>query len=446
MARPEAHTTRGTNRPFARVRLPSGDVEAPPITNHHPALRATDCLLRSDDLRREGSQITAFLIDTPAIRNRSNSFRMSTNVISNRHSLGAIVALFFLATLTTLAASPRWQAPTPAPTAKAATPSAPSSAGSTNAKPTAAANASAAVSANLVVVPDLAKRVAQFRKVKMPYDSKGLTSREKQMIDKLVDAAELARLRHHWRQSDPDGLKLYLSLANSTNPRDVLLREYLKINGSRFDLIDDQKPFVGTQPMPPGHGFYPPDLTRSLFDAYVAANPKQKTFCNDPWTVRISCNGAALEAVPYHVAFDEFLAPMAKDLYDAAALSDDPAFAKFLNLRAGALLSDDYYPSDIAWLDLENPKFDVIFAPYETYLDDLLGVKTSYGASILIRNEAEKQKASHIFQKYVPGLAGIAAAHTRRPTLEARQTVADGSDGRCVSRRGFAARLSGRGR
>jgi hypothetical protein len=284
-----------------------------------------------------------------------------------------------------------------------------------------------AISANLVVVPDLAKRVAQFRRVKMPYDSKALTPRERQMIDKLVDAAGLLDCIY-WRQSDPEGLKLYLSLANSTNPKDVLLREYLKINGSRFDLIDDQKPFVGTQPMPPGRGFFPDDLTRAEFDAYVAAHPKQKGGLYDPWTI-VRRNGGALQEVPYHVAFDEFLAPMAKDLYDAAALSDDPAFAKFLTLRAGALLSDDYYPSDIAWLDIENPKFDVIFAPYETYLDDLLGVKTSYGASILIRNEAESKKLA-VFQKYVPDLQeALPLAPEDLPSKRGKQSPMEVMDG-----------------
>ena len=90
-------------------------------------------------------------------------------------------------------------------------------------------------------------------------------------------------------------------------------------------------------------------------------------------------------------------------LRDAAALSDDKAFANFLRLRADALLTDDYYASDIAWVDLENPKFDVIFAPYETYLDDLLGVKTSYGAAVLVRNEAESRKLAK-FVQYVPDI------------------------------------------
>src|ERR1039458_3961964 len=221
----------------------------------------------------------------------------------------------------------------------------------------------------------------------MPFDSHGLTAREKKMIDKLVDAAGLLDCIF-WRQSDYDGLKLYLSLANSKNPQNQPLRRYLKINGSRFDQIDDNKPFVGTKPVPSGREFYPEDLTQADLDAYVAAHPDHKSALYDGQTI-VRRKGSALEAVPYRVAFHEFLVPMAKDLYDAAALSDDPAFAKFLRLRASALMTDDYYASDIVWLDLENPKFDIIFAPYETYLDGLLGVKTSYGASIMIRNDEQ---------------------------------------------------------
>ena len=74
-----------------------------------------------------------------------------------------------------------------------------------------------------------------------------------------------------------------------------------------------------------------------------------------------------MEALPYHVAYRSFLEPAAKALREAAALSADPAFANFLRLRADALLTDDYFQSDLAWLDLKNPKFDIIFAPYETY-------------------------------------------------------------------------------
>src|SRR5208283_3463703 len=110
-----------------------------------------------------------------------------------------------------------------------------------------------------------------------------------------------------------------------------------------------------------------------------------------------------LDAIPYHVEYRQWLEPAAQALRDAAALSDDPQFARFLRLRADALLSDDYYASDLAWLDLQDPKFDVIFAPYETYLDDVLGVKTSYGAAVLIRDDAESRRVA-AFAKYVPAL------------------------------------------
>ena len=127
---------------------------------------------------------------------------------------------------------------------------------------------------------------------------------------------------------------------------------------------------------------------------------KQPSIAILPW-----CDGKgdALVAIPYHVEFAEFLKPAAAALREAAALSDDAAFSKFLLLRADALLTDDYYQSDLAWLDLNNPKFDLILAPYETYLDNLLGVKTSYGAAVLIRNEQESKKLE-MYQKYVPDL------------------------------------------
>jgi hypothetical protein len=154
--------------------------------------------------------------------------------------------------------------------------------------------------------------------------------------------------------------------------------------------------------MSPDHGFYPPGLTREQMEAYVRAHPEQKAALYAPQTV-VRRDGDRLTTVPYHVVYREWLVPAAKALGDAAALSGDAKFANFLRLRAKALLDDDYYPSDIAWLELENPKFDVIFAPYEVYLDDLLGVKTSYGAAVLIRNEAESQKLA-LFQKYVPAI------------------------------------------
>jgi hypothetical protein len=255
------------------------------------------------------------------------------------------------------------------------------------------------VARNLDIAPNLMEELAKFKPVQMPFDPAQLTDREQQMLGKLIEACQdLESI--YWRQSDPEGLKLYRVLAGRITPQDIALRRFLRINGSRFDLINNDAPFVGTAPRPPGRELYPSDLTREEFDRYIAAHPAEKAALYDPWTV-IRRKGDALEAIPYHVAYKQLIDPAAQALRDAADLSDDPAFAKFLRLRADALQSDQYFDSDIAWVSLVNPKFDVIFAPYETYLDDFLGVKTSYGAAILVRNEEESRKLD-VFQKYVP--------------------------------------------
>jgi hypothetical protein len=276
------------------------------------------------------------------------------------------------------------------------------------------------VSAGLKVAPDLDKRLAKFRRVRMPFNRTGLTVREQKLVRKLVEACGYLE-SIFWRQSDPEALALYQSLASATNPRDIKLRTYLKINASRFDLIDENRPFVGTDPMPPGRGFYPPGLTREQVEHYVKEHPDQKAAIYDQFTI-VRWKDGALEAVPYHIFYRPFLEPAAKALRDAAKLSDDPAFAKFLELRADALLSDDYFPSDLAWLDLKNPKFDIIFAPYETYMDSLLGVKGSYGAAVMVRNERESKKLE-LFQKYVADIQdALPLAPEDRPSKRGLET------------------------
>ncbi len=272
----------------------------------------------------------------------------------------------------------------------------------------------------LVVAPDLDQRLAKFRPVKMPFHAAGLSARERQLATKLAQASRYLE-DIYWRQSDPEGLALYRSLTGSQTPADQKLRHFLVINGSRFDLIDENKPFVGTEPMSPGRGLYPHGLTREQVEQYVKEHPEKRAEIYSPYTV-VRRRSAALIGIPYHQAYREFLEPAARALREAAALSNDAAFGKFLRLRAQALLTDDYYPSDLAWLDLQDPKFDVIFAPYETYLDDLLGVKTSYGAAVLIRNEEESRKLA-VFQKYIAEIQeALPLAPEDRPSKRGHRT------------------------
>jgi len=280
--------------------------------------------------------------------------------------------------------------------------------------------AKGASSAGMTVVPDLSQRLARFHRVRMPFNATGLSPRERQMVEKLVDASRYLE-EIFWRQNDPEGLTLYQSLEGSQNPRDVELRRYLWINASRFDLINENKPFVGTAPMPPGRGFYPQGLTRDQIEAYVAKHPQKKDEIYSTTTV-VRWHGDDLEGLPYHIAYRSFLEPAAKDLREAASLSPDAAFANFLRLRADALLTDDYYKSDVAWVDLKDPKVDVIFAPYETYSDNLLGVKATYGAAVLIRNVEESRKLA-MFQKYVPEIQdALPLAAEDRPSKHGQQT------------------------
>ena len=261
---------------------------------------------------------------------------------------------------------------------------------------------------------NVAQRLARWKRVDMPFASGGLSGREVRMVGKLVEACRLLD-QVFWRQSDLAGLALY------QNTRELALKRLLGIMGGRWDLLDDNRPFAGGEAMPPGHELYPRGLTRERVEQYAAGHAGDRAAIYSPYSV-VKRQGARLIGVPYHQEYKALLEPMAAALREAAALSDDAAFAQFLRLRAAALLTDDYFESDLAWLDLQNPKFDVIFAPYETYLDDLLAVKTSYGAAVLVRNEAESRKLD-VYQKYIPEIQdALPLAAADRPSKRGHAT------------------------
>jgi len=285
----------------------------------------------------------------------------------------------------------------------------------------------AGIAAALGVAPDLDARLARFEPRRMSFHGEGLSERERRLVNKLVEAAAAIE-QIYWRQSDPQGLELYRALESSGDPLDRKVRRFLKINGSRYDLVDELRPFVGREPAPPGRALYPPFLTVDYLErTYLPGHPGERAALYDPYRVVRSKAPAGPEStelatVPYHSAFAEWLEPAARSLREAAELSEDPAFQKFLRLRADALLSDDYLASDLAWLDLRDPKFDLILAPYETYLDNLLGVKTSYGAAVLVRDEAESQKLA-VYQKFVPELQeALPLAREDRPSKRGHLT------------------------
>jgi len=164
----------------------------------------------------------------------------------------------------------------------------------------------------------------------------------------------------------------------------------------------------------------------------------------NPYTV-VNVAGRPPRRGAYHVEYKQFLERWPSRCRDAAALSGDAAFAKFLRMRADALLTDDYYQSDLAWLDLKDPKFRrhlrALRKPTWT---------TCWCEYLLRRFHSDPQRSGEpqagLYQKYVPGHSGRAAARRGRPSFETRPRHPHGSDGRALPRGRSALRLPGRGR
>ncbi len=204
---------------------------------------------------------------------------------------------------------------------------------------------------NVTVAPDLDGRLSHYKSIEMPFNKAGLSAREIKLAYKLAEAGQYLD-DIYWRQSDPEALALYKSLAGGSDEQSKKVRHFLKINASRFDLIDENKPFIGSEPMPPGRGFYPKGLTKSEIESYLQKHPEKRAEIYSPTTV-VERRGEELVGVPYHVAYKPFLQKAAKALHEAADLTPDKNFAAFLKLRADALLSDDYLPSDLGVVEPE---------------------------------------------------------------------------------------------
>src|SRR5258708_3159635 len=145
---------------------------------------------------------------------------------------------------------------------------------------------------------NLGSELSKFKKVRMPFRTVGLTPRERRMVLKLVEASQYLE-SIYWRQSDPEGLELYEHLASCVDIQSKKVRRYLMINGSRYDLLDGNKPFADGGVFPPGRALYPPAITKAAIDAYVASHPEKKTEIYHPFTV-VKNPHTALLAFPHH--------------------------------------------------------------------------------------------------------------------------------------------------
>jgi hypothetical protein len=161
-----------------------------------------------------------------------------------------------------------------------------------------------------------------------------------------------------------------------------------------FDRLEDHKPFINNVPKPLGANFYPEDMTKEEFLSWVQSHPQDKDAFESNFTV-IRRPEKALTAIPYSAEYKEFLEPAAKLLQEAAETSSDPTLKKYLASRAAAFSSNDYFQSDMDWMDLSGP-IEVVIGPYEVYEDRLFGYKASFESFVNVVDEAESKKLAEI--------------------------------------------------
>ncbi len=221
----------------------------------------------------------------------------------------------------------------------------------------------------------MAEKVNQFASFRLTTDTSVLTEKEKQMLPLLFEAAGIMD-DIFWQEAWGDKNALLDSL------KDENMKKFVLINYGPWERLNGNKsfvPFIGEKPL--GANFYPKDMTKEEFEKLDA---KDKT--NAYSVVRRDSTGK-LTIIPYHIFFSKEINQAAALIRQAAALAEDKGLQKYLTLRAEALLTDDYYASDLAWMDMKSNTIDFIAGPIENYEDELFGYRSSHEAFILIKDK-----------------------------------------------------------
>lgn len=231
---------------------------------------------------------------------------------------------------------------------------------------------------------DMAAKVAQYIPVRLTSDLAGLSERERRMIPLLIEAAA-AMDTVYQAQVYPARDSLLRTLPDGAT------RRFVELNYGPWDRLDGDRPFVpGVGPRPAGAEFYPHDMSKEEFER-AAAGPNGAALRGLYTVVRRDSSGS-LVARPYHEVYAAPLRQAAAKLRQAAALADDAGLRKYLELRATALETDDYRPSDLAWLDMKRNTLDIVIGPIETYDDQLFGYKAAAEAYVLVKDKAWSER------------------------------------------------------
>lgn len=250
--------------------------------------------------------------------------------------------------------------------------------------------------------PDLAelkKMIARFAPTEIQVDTTQLSAGDQKALVKLIEAARILNdvfMTQLWSRNH----EVYVALQRDKTPLGRVRLHYFGINKSPWSELDEHKAFLpGVPPRKPlGANFYPEDMKKEDFESWVQTlSEKDREQATDFYTIianeKVCLGGCAnsFQIIPYSTAYNSNLKKAASLLREAADLTENASLKKFLNSRADAFLSNDYYQSDVDWMDLDAP-LDITTGPYETYNDELFGYKAAFEAYINLRDEKESAK------------------------------------------------------
>lgn len=239
--------------------------------------------------------------------------------------------------------------------------------------------------------------LTRYAEVTLTADLGALSAGEREMIPLLIEACQ-AMDEIFWEEAYGDKGKL---LAGITDPT---LRHFAEINYGPWDRLRENAPFLpdmGEKPL--GAGYYPEDMSKEEFEKAAAESPERAAALKSQYTVVRRDASGKLVTVPFHVAFKPQVEHAARLLQKCADLAEDAGLRKYLRLRAEALLTDDYRPSDLAWMDMKTNGVDVVIGPIENYEDKLFGYKTTHEGFVLIKDKAWSAELAR-FAKFLPDL------------------------------------------
>ncbi len=241
------------------------------------------------------------------------------------------------------------------------------------------------------VKSEIQKKVEEYAPFKLTTDLSVLTEKEKQMLPFLFEAANIMD-EIFWIEAFGDKDKLF------TGDLDQYTRKFLEINYGPWERLKNNEPFLpGYGEKPAGANFYPEDMTKEEFEAWDEESK------NSQYTLIRRGEDGNLKSIPYRVAFEEEVKKAADLLKQAAEFAEEPGLKNYLEKRAEALLTDEYYESDVAWMEMKDNTIEFIVGPIENYEDQLFGYKTAHESFILIKDKQWSEKLVK-FAALLPGL------------------------------------------